>query len=84
MGQTVNLLSYDFQGSNPCLPTGKMSVRASVECENYFALAPTLTLILAEVAHLVEHQPSKLRVAGSSPVFRSLKAKSEGLIAKSK
>jgi hypothetical protein len=26
---------------------------------------------LAEVAHLVEHQPSKLRVAGSSPVFRS-------------
>lgn len=25
----------------------------------------------AEVAHLVEHQPSKLRVAGSSPVFRS-------------
>ena len=29
-------------------------------------------MILAEVAHLVEHQPSKLRVAGSSPVFRSL------------
>ena len=27
--------------------------------------------IKAEVAHLVEHQPSKLRVAGSSPVFRS-------------
>ena len=25
----------------------------------------------AEVAHLVERQPSKLRVAGSSPVFRS-------------
>ena len=27
--------------------------------------------VKAEVAHLVEHQPSKLRVAGSSPVFRS-------------
>jgi hypothetical protein len=26
---------------------------------------------IAEVAHLVERQPSKLRVAGSSPVFRS-------------
>ena len=25
----------------------------------------------AEVAQLVEHQPSKLRVAGSNPVFRS-------------
>ena len=25
---------------------------------------------VAEVAHLVEHQPSKLRVAGSIPVFR--------------
>jgi hypothetical protein len=29
--------------------------------------------MIAEVAHLVEHQPSKLRVAGSSPVFRSFK-----------
>ena len=26
----------------------------------------------AEVAHLVERQPSKLKVAGSSPVFRSI------------
>ncbi len=26
---------------------------------------------VAGVAHLVEHQPSKLRVAGSSPVSRS-------------
>jgi hypothetical protein len=30
--------------------------------------------VQAEVAHLVEHQPSKLRVAGSSPVFRSKKS----------
>ena len=28
-------------------------------------------LCLAEVAHLVERKPSKLQVAGSSPVFRS-------------
>ena len=28
-------------------------------------------LIVAEVAQLVEHQPSKLRVAGSNLVFRS-------------
>jgi hypothetical protein len=32
---------------------------------------PTLDL-QAEVAHLVERQPSKLRVAGSSPVFCSI------------
>ncbi len=42
MGQTVNLLSYDF------------------------AHVP-----LAEVAQLVEHQPSKLIVASSILVFRS-------------
>ena|GEM_PF-3129125 len=28
---------------------------------------------IAEVAHLVERKPSKLQVAGSSPVFRSQK-----------
>ncbi len=48
MGQTVNLLSFDFGGSNPSLPTK-----------------------IAEVAQLIEHEPSKLRVAGLSPVFRS-------------
>ena len=48
MGQTVNLLSYDFGGSNPSSPT-----------------------IVAGVAQLIEHQPSKLRVAGLSPVSRS-------------
>ncbi len=30
-----------------------------------------LTFCFAEVAHLVERKPSKLQVAGSSPVFRS-------------
>ena len=33
--------------------------------------SPTNNDSLAEVAQLVEHQPSKLRVAGSNPVFRS-------------
>ena len=47
MGQTVNLLTYVFGGSNPSSPT------------------------IAEVAQLVEHQPSKLRVASSNLVFRS-------------
>ncbi len=48
LGQTVNLLTYVFVGSNPAFPT-----------------------IFAEVAQLVEHQPTKLRVAGSNLVFRS-------------
>ena len=67
MGQTVNLLSYDFEGSNPSLPTnafwqgiGKGKPYLDAGQKNQ-----------AEVAHLVEHQPSKLRVAGSSPVSRS-------------
>ena len=30
-----------------------------------------MDLNIAEVAQLVEHQPSKLRAAGSNPVFRS-------------
>ena len=49
MGQTVNLLSFDFGGSTPSLPTNNT----------------------AEVAQLIEHQPSKLRVASLSLVFRS-------------
>lgn len=49
LGQTVNLLSYDFVGSNPALPTEKASVTQLVEC-----------------------QPSKLNVAGSIPVARSV------------
>ena len=48
MGQTVNLLTYVFGGSNPSSPTKN-----------------------AEVAQLIEHQPSKLRVASLSLVFRS-------------
>ena len=35
--------------------------------------SPTIFHDSAEVAQLIEHQPSKLRVAGLSPVFRSTK-----------
>ena len=34
---------------------------------------PSLPTCFAEVAQLIEHQPSKLRAAGLSPVFRSQK-----------
>ena len=77
MGQTVNLLAYAFGGSNPSLPTKKVPVGVA-----RFPVVPAcghrggrgLTLIryiFAEVAQLIEHQPSKLRVASLSLVFRS-------------
>ncbi len=55
MGQTVNLLAYAFGGSNPSSPTQ----------------SPNQYYHAAEVAQSVEHQLPKLKVAGSSPVFRS-------------
>ena len=55
MGQTVNLLVYTFGGSNPSSPTKVQAEKPKN----------------AEVAQSVEHQPSKLRVAGSNLVFRS-------------
>ena len=61
MGQTVNLLVYTFGGSNPSSPT-----KARTENDRAFLLRK-----FAEVAQSVEHQPSKLRVAGSNLVFRS-------------
>ena len=60
MGQTVNLLVYTFGGSNPSSPTRSPKAKRS---GFYFKVA--------EVAQSVEHQPSKLRVAGSNLVFRS-------------
>ena len=62
MGQTVNLLAHAYGGSNPSLPTFFMP---------FFGEIPKRRI--AEVAQLVEHQPSKLRVAGSNLVFRSIK-----------
>ena len=63
MHQTVNLAAKAFGGSNPSLPTARESSqnnRMIHNGKNY-----------AVVAQLVEHQPSKLRVAGSIPVRRS-------------
>ena len=60
MGQTVNLLAHAYGGSNPSLPTF------------FYALFFKHEGAIAEVAQLVEHQPSKLRVAGSNLVFRSI------------
>ena len=77
MGQTVNLLAHAYGGSNPSLPTSEdaeFSCKPSEE-SSLFSEAqprnPQKSQIFAEVAQLVEHQPSKLRVAGSNLVFRS-------------
>ena len=63
MHQTVNLAAEAFGGSNPSLPTKFESDRKSRTTEH--------SENNAVVAQLVEHQPSKLNVAGSSPVSRS-------------
>ena len=66
--QTVNLSVYAFEGSNPSLSTTN---------EKPTADAPPVRQgmpvcgFYAGIAQLVEHQPSKLRAAGSSPVSRS-------------
>ena len=62
MGLTVTQLAFAFGGSNPSLPTRMKQRRESVG-----------SFGLAEVAQLIEHLPSKLRVAGLRPVFRSYK-----------
>ena len=77
MGQTVNLLAYAFGGSNPSLPTKKNRVPVGVagsRMPSEDGARERMTLIryvFAEVAQLIEHQPSKLRVASLSLVFRS-------------
>ena len=58
--QTVNLPASAYEGSNPS-PTMLGEPGKGSEGKRS-----------AGVAQLVEHQPSKLRVAGSSPVARSL------------
>ena len=65
MGQTVNLLVYTFGGSNPSSPTKVRRNRSD------FSFESESRRNFAEVAQSVEHQPSKLRVAGSNLVFRS-------------
>ena len=68
MGQTVNLLAYAFGGSNPSLPTLKP---IGVQLSLWTKTATLVRFVFAEVAQLIEHQPSKLRVASLSLVFRS-------------
>jgi hypothetical protein len=66
-GQTVNLLAYAFGGSNPPLPTTIASLTT-----------PTTTIYEMGAGRkrgnssAVERQPSKLGVAGSNPVSRSI------------
>ena len=73
-GQTVNLLSYDFTGSNPVLPTIRRGYRSRFQAPDR-AKGPVTIGTHAGVAQLVEHQPSKLNVAGSNLVSRSTKKK---------
>ena len=63
MHQTVNLAAKAFGGSNPSLPTASESSQSNrmIHDGNNYAV----------VAQLVEHQPSKLRVASSNLVARS-------------
>ena len=60
--QTVNLPAYAFEGSNPSPTISEKKGEARGEKRE---------LDLAGVAQLVERKPSKLDVAGSSPVSRS-------------
>ena len=59
--QTVNLPAYAFGGSNPPLSTSDRGCR-------YLGGGNSS---VAGIAQLVEREPSKLGVAGSSPVSRS-------------
>ena len=60
--QTVNLAAEAYGGSNPSLPTDLISTNVMRDAARKNAV----------VAQLVEHQPSKLRVASSSLVSRSI------------
>jgi hypothetical protein len=62
-GQTVNLLAYAFGGSNPPLPTTCVSVEAAQAARGTG---------MSGNSSAVERQPSKLGVAGSNPVSRSI------------
>ena len=62
--QAVNLSSLDYVGSNPTPSTARKGEHRILWSGIQFA----------GVAQLVERQPSKLNVAGSNPVSRSLRA----------
>src|SRR5438445_6958283 len=79
-GQTVNLLAYAFGGSNPPLPT----IGSEAACTDRVVgglsekrVAPVRVVeapekIICGNSSAVERQPSKLGVAGSNPVSRSI------------
>ena len=56
MGQTVNLLSFDFGGSNPSPPTSveDFAELSASKCKSYFAKEMPKSR-LAEIAQLIEH-----------------------------
>ena len=61
-------------GSNPALPTVYIQKKVCTiqeKCINLQTVTNNFGNKIAEVAQLVERQPSKLNVAGSTPVFRS-------------
>src|SRR5688572_33431008 len=65
-GQTVNLLAYAFGGSNPPLPTTIANLRTTLFETGAYGKGGN--------SSAVERQPSKLGVAGSNPVSRSIVA----------
>jgi hypothetical protein len=68
--QTVNLSPFGLVGSNPSTPTWTVSsaVERLVYTELVGGSIPSLSTILGGVAHLVEQDLCKVKVAGSSPV----------------
>ena len=74
-GQTVNLLAHAFGGSNPPLPT--ISTAVASGAERFAGLGPCSAQATRRNncgnSSAVERQPSKLGVAGSNPVSRSIR-----------
>ena len=53
-------------------PSGQWQQTVNLPAKAYGGSSPSRPTLKAGVAQLVEHQPSKLRVAGSSLVSRSM------------
>ncbi len=72
--QAVNLPAYAFVGSNPTPSTssGPGCIAREAQLRLYGrGFGPSNVSVSAGVAQLVERQPSKLNVVGSSPISRS-------------
>ena len=71
--QAVNLPASAYEGSNPSPSTAVVSDNVvSDSVVSHCVVSHCALHSLAGVAQLVERQPSKLNVAGSNPVSRSL------------